>query len=348
MKLLLDMNLSPDWVKVLAPHGFEALHWSTVGDPRATDRQILEWARTEKRVLFTHDLDFGRLLALTRAVGPSVLQVRAQDVLPAKLSSLVIETLRGHQSQLEAGALIVIDERSARAGSCHCGKGGEAASRRSQFHAESWPGPTMSELTLPTGLETPRAIQTFLDSIAYSADPIYRCPRRVIEDGKAHCFDGALFGAAALRRLGYPPLILEMLAEPTRDDSHLLALFKEDGGWGAVAKSNFVGLRFREPIHRTLRELVVSYFEDFYNDAREKTLRGYTRPLSLRPFDRLGWETNDEPLDAIADRLDAIGRVSLLTPRQVARLSPLDERAHQAGMLGLDRAGLSKVPAKET
>ncbi len=105
-----------------------------------------------------------------------------------------------------------------------------------------------------------------------------------------------------------------MLAEPTRDDSHLLALFKEDGCWGAVAKSNFVGLRFREPIHRTLRELVVSYFEDFYNDAREKTLRGYTRPLSLRPFDRLGWETNDEPLDAIADRLDAIGRVSLLTP----------------------------------
>jgi hypothetical protein len=202
-------------------------------------------------------------------------------------------------------------------------------------------------LVLPAGLASPRAIQTFLDSIAYSADPIYRCPRRVIADGKAHCFDGALFGAAALRRLGYPPLILEMLAEPMRDDSHLLALFKEDGCWGAVAKSNFVGLRFREPIHRTLRELVVSYFEDFYNDAREKTLRGHTRPLSLQPFDRLGWETNDEPLDAIADRLDAIGRVSLLTPRQVARLSPLDERAHRAGMLGLDRAGLYRVPAKE-
>jgi hypothetical protein len=209
------------------------------------------------------------------------------------------------------------------------------------------PGSTASELALPNGLDTPIAIQAFLDSLAYSADPIYRCPRRVIEDRKAHCFDGALFAAAALRRLGHPPRILEMLPEPTRDDTHLLALFREDGCWGAVAKSNFAGLRFREPIHRTLRELVLSYFEDFFNDAREKTLRGYTLPLSLKPFDRLGWETNDEPLEAIADRLDEIGRVTLLTPRQVERLSPLDERAHRAGMLGLDREGLYKVPEKD-
>ena len=199
----------------------------------------------------------------------------------------------------------------------------------------------------PAGLASPSAIQAYLDSIPYSADSFYRCPRRVIEDRRAHCFDGALFAAAALRRLGHPPGILEMLAEPGRDDSHILALFKEDGAWGAVAKSNFTGLRFREPIYKTLRELVLSYFEDFYNDAREKTLRGYTRPLSLKPFDRLGWETNDEPLDRIADRLDQIARTTLLTPRQVARLSPLDERSYEAGMLGLDRAGLYKVPAKE-
>jgi len=196
----------------------------------------------------------------------------------------------------------------------------------------------------PDGLASPSEVQAFLDSIPYSADPFYRCPRRVIEDRKAHCFDGALFAAAALRRLGHPPRVLEMLAEPTRDDTHLLALFKEAGCWGAVAKSNFTGLRFREPIHRNLRELVLSYFEDFFNDAREKTLRGYTRPLSLKPFDRLAWEINDEPLDAIADRLDQIARVTLLTPRQVKRLSPLDERSYEAGMLGLDRAGLYKVP----
>jgi len=204
-----------------------------------------------------------------------------------------------------------------------------------------------STLVLPDGLTSPLAIQTFLDSIAYSADPIYRCPRRVVEDGKAHCFDGALFAAAALRRLGHPPRVLEMLSQPTRDDTHLLGLFKEDGCWGAVAKSNFVGLRFREPIHRTLRELVLSYFEDFFNDAREKTLRGYTLPLDLKRFDRLGWEVHNEPLDAIADRLDQIGRLSLLTPRQVERLSPLDERSYAGGMLGLDRAGLYRVPGRE-
>jgi hypothetical protein len=202
-------------------------------------------------------------------------------------------------------------------------------------------------LLLPDGLASPRAVQAFLDSIPYSTDPIYRCPRRVIEDRRAHCFDGALFAAAALRSLGHPPRVLEMLAEPTRDDTHLLALFQEDGCWGAVAKSNFAGLRFREPIHRTLRELVLSYFEDFYNDVREKTLRGYTRPLSLKPFDRLGWETSDKPLEAIATHLDRTARFSLLTPRQVTRLSPLDERSYAAGMLGLDRAGLYKVAAED-
>ena len=103
-------------------------------------------------------------------------------------------------------------------------------------------------------------------------------------------------------------MILEMLPN-RRDDDHLLALFKEDGHWGAVGKSNFVGLRFREPIHRTLRELVVSYFEQFYNVEREKTLRGYTLPLNLRAFDRHGWMVRDEPLDWIAEKLDRTRRV---------------------------------------
>ncbi len=100
----------------------------------------------------------------------------------------------------------------------------------------------------------------------------------------AHCFDGCLFAAAALRHIGYPPLIVELL--PTdRDDDHLIAVYKLRGAWGAVAKSNFAGLTYREPIYRNLRELVMSYFEQYYNVAREKTLRGYTAPLDLRTFD---------------------------------------------------------------
>jgi hypothetical protein len=195
-----------------------------------------------------------------------------------------------------------------------------------------------SDLPLPPGLDSPLAIQEFLDGVPYSADPFYRCPARVLRDRKAHCFDGALFAAAALSELGFPPLVLDML--PENDDDHLLALFKVDGHWGAVAKSNFVGLRYREPVYRNLRELAMSYFESYYNLAREKTLRGYTVPLSLAAFDRRGWRTRDEPLDAIAARLDEIRRVPLLTPRMVARLSPVDARTYEAGLVGSIGEGL--------
>jgi len=187
-------------------------------------------------------------------------------------------------------------------------------------------------------LTTPIKIQQFLDQIPYSTDPIYRCPMRVVRDRKAHCFDGALFAAAALRRIGHAPRIIDLLAD--RDDDHLLALYRVDGGWGAVAKSNFAGLRFREPIHRSLRELVMTYFEVYYNIAKEKTLRGYTVPLHLRRYDRLGWEVNDEPLDEIANRLDEIRRVTLLSPAQINQLQIVDERSYQAGLLGSDAAGL--------
>jgi len=109
---------------------------------------------------------------------------------------------------------------------------------------------------------------------------------------RAHCFDGAVFAAAALRKLGFPPLVLELVPNE-RDDDHLIALYKRDGLWGAVAKSNFVGLRFREPVFRNLRELVLSYFEQFFNVAGEKTLRAYTLPLDLTRFDALGWTIQD-------------------------------------------------------
>src|SRR3972149_11299504 len=122
---------------------------------------------------------------------------------------------------------------------------------------------TKSERRRIAQLTTPRKIQDFLDGLPYSVESIYRCPLRVLRDHTAHCFDGALFGAAALRRLGYPPLVLNMPAI-VEDDDHLLALYNRDRPWGALAKSNFVGLRFREPIYRTLRELVMSYFEQFY------------------------------------------------------------------------------------
>jgi predicted nuclease of predicted toxin-antitoxin system len=115
MKVLIDMNLSPQWIEVFERHGWQAVHWSTLGDPRATDRVIMDWARANQYVVFTHDLDFGTLLAVTHAEGPSVIQVRAQDVLPEDLEGVVVAAVRQYEGLLEAGALIIVDKNTSRA-----------------------------------------------------------------------------------------------------------------------------------------------------------------------------------------------------------------------------------------
>jgi hypothetical protein len=142
------------------------------------------------------------------------------------------------------------------------------------------------QLDLLSGLTSPERIQALLDSIAYSAEDINRCPLRVLQDRTAHCYDGAFLAAAALRRIGYPPIVVDMMPEPRRDDDHLLAIFRRNGLFGALAKSNFVGLRYREPIYRNLRELVLSYFEDYFNVDGEKTLRVGRFDLLLKVKDR--------------------------------------------------------------
>ena len=109
INILIDMNLSPDWVPVLVRHGWVAVHWSSVGDPRATDRTIMDWAVANGYVVFTHDLDFGTALALTHATGPSVLQLRGQDVLPDRMEGVVSAALRQHEADLVSGALVVVD-----------------------------------------------------------------------------------------------------------------------------------------------------------------------------------------------------------------------------------------------
>lgn len=200
---------------------------------------------------------------------------------------------------------------------------------------------TKQEARQVSGLTSPAKIQAFLDAIDYSEEESYRCPLTVLRDRKGHCFDGAIFAAAMLRRIGHPPLIVDIIPNDN-DDDHLLALYRVDGHWGAVAKSNYTGLRFREPIHRTLRELIISYFEVFFNSIGEKTMRAYTRPLNLKEFDKLQWETNDEGLDAIAERLDEIRKFKPLTPKMIRNLSFADERSLKAGLLGSKAAGLFK------
>lgn len=187
-------------------------------------------------------------------------------------------------------------------------------------------------------LTTPRKIQDFLDSLAYSSESRYRCPREVLRDRRAHCVDGALFAASALRRIGHEPLLLDMIA--VRDDDHVIAPFRRHGAWGAVAKSNVVGLRYREPIHRSIRELVMTYFELYYNVKGEKTLRTYSQPYRLKRWDARSWEDSPECLDDVVVALEASRHHAILTPAMRRGLSRVDRRLFEAGLLGSDPDGL--------
>lgn len=203
----------------------------------------------------------------------------------------------------------------------------------------SW---TREELTVLRQLTTPFKIQQFLDSVRYSSDSRYRSPRTVLKDRKAHCFDGAVFAAAMLSRLSYTPLIVDMQA--VRDDDHVIAIFKKNGMVGAIAKSNYTGLRFREPIYRDVRELVMSYFESFYNLEKEKTLRQFSVPLDLSAY--TGFEFSEELMEAIGLKLSYIPVTKLMTPAQIRGLHPVDERTYSAGLLGSVTKGLYRPERK--
>jgi hypothetical protein len=163
-----------------------------------------------------------------------------------------------------------------------------------------------------------------------------------MRDQQAHCLDGALFAAAALRRLGYPPILVDLLPEPGTDDDHVLAIYKVNGYFGALAKSNYSGLRYREAVYRPLRELVLSYFEDYFNINGQKTLRAYTVPLRLSRMDGANWMWSDGGADAVEARLGKLRRIPLITPQMAAGLSAIDPLSFQAGMLGVNEAGLYK------
>lgn len=199
---------------------------------------------------------------------------------------------------------------------------------------------TRNQRQVLSGLNTPFQIQVFLDALPYADEKFNRCPLRVLQDGRANCFDGALFAAAALRRLDHPPVIVDLLVAPGTDDDHTIAIYRYEGALGAVAKSNFVGIRFREPIYRSLRELVVSYFEFYFNVEGEKTLREYTPSLNLKPFDGLDWMCSDDGLEPIIRRLGELRRFPIVTARIAGALSPVDSRLYEAGMLGANPAGL--------
>jgi hypothetical protein len=189
-----------------------------------------------------------------------------------------------------------------------------------------------SELRALKRLKTPVGIQRFLDSIPYHLAGTAWSPRVVLRERTAHCLEGAIFAAAALRVLGFPPLILDLEAD--QDTDHVLAVFKSRGHWGAIAKSNFSGCRYREPIYRTLRELALSYFHVYFNLRGERTLRRFSQPVDLGRFDRSDWMTTEKPVWFIAEYLCDIPHTPLLKRGLEKHLTPVDRRTWQSEMVG--------------
>ena len=191
---------------------------------------------------------------------------------------------------------------------------------------------TPAELRTLRSLRTPYGIQRFLYAMPYHLATTAWSPRTVLHERTAHCLEGAIFGAAALRVLGYPPLLVDLEAE--NDTDHVVAAFRDRGHWGAIAMSNYAGCRYREPIHRTLRELAISYFDEYFNLRGDRTLRTFSRPVNLARFDRLDWMTSAKDVWFIPEYLLTIAHTPLMDRATTKRLHRVDKRSLDAGLVG--------------
>ncbi|HEX3986578.1 MAG TPA: hypothetical protein VHX13_08205 [Acidobacteriaceae bacterium] len=181
-------------------------------------------------------------------------------------------------------------------------------------------------------LKTPALIQKFVDALAYQYGNTAGSPSRVLRERQGHCLEGALLAAAALRVNGHPALLMDL--EAVHDDDHVVAIYRQRGLWGGIAKSNFAGLRFRAPIYRTLRELALSYFEHYYNLRGERTLRAYSGAVNLSRLDREGWMTAEEDVWCVPELLIAARHYPLFPHRVARELPRLDRRSFEAGLHG--------------
>jgi hypothetical protein len=199
---------------------------------------------------------------------------------------------------------------------------------------------TENEIKFLKTLNDTSKIQSFLDSIEYNPEYTSGSPRWVIKKRTAHCFEGALFSAAALNFLGYKPLIVDMKAY--NDDDHVIAVFRERNHWGAIAKSNFTSLRYREPVYRSLRELIMSYFDFYFNLSGDKSLRSYSLPLDLTIYNSRSWMTTDEDLEYIGDKLESMRHFPVVDNVMIKNLKRASDYMLKAGLLGSNEAGLFK------
>src|ERR1039458_4479146 len=229
--------------------------------------------------------------------------------------------LSGFQDRRVAG---LASERGERGNS-------RANSERRRDGHESF-GLSPADLRTLRSLKTPASIQRFVDALTYQYADTAWSPAHVLRERKGHCLEGALVAAAALRVNGHLPLLMDL--ESVRDDDHVVALYRERGLWGSIAKSNFAGLRFRAPIYRTLRELALSYFEHYYNLRGERTLRSYSRPVNLARLDSRHWMTAEEDVWCFPEPLIQARDYALFPDPVAPALPRLDRRSFEAGLHG--------------
>jgi hypothetical protein len=179
-------------------------------------------------------------------------------------------------------------------------------------------------------------VQEYLLSMPYIAEARDRSPLDVMLNGQCHCLDGGFLAALLLWRLGFTPLVLDLVPAPGKDDDHVLALYRLNGRWGAVAKSNYINLGFREPVYRDFRELAMSYFEHYINTDREKTLRGYTRPMALSKYPDPTWPYDEAAANRLYRQFYKRKPIELIPKYAARRLNLVTERSYKAETMNTD------------
>jgi len=187
--------------------------------------------------------------------------------------------------------------------------------------------------------ETPIDIQCYLDGLVYISEERDRSPLNVMMDGQCHCLDGGLFAALAMRRIGDPGLLVDLVPGRDKngtqlDDDHVLAVFRRHGMWGALAKSNFSFLRYREPVYRSVRELVMTFFDLYFNLDSRKALRGYTRPMDISRYDYLNYASDETGSTILYKSFYRRKPVPLILKRSETLLQPVDQRLYDSAFLG--------------
>ena len=182
-------------------------------------------------------------------------------------------------------------------------------------------------------LKSPFDVQEYLQSLTYKAEVRDRSPLNVILDKQCHCLDGGFLGVLLLWKLGFKPLVIDIQPDPGQDDDHVLALFQRDGRWGAVAKTNYVNLGFREAVHKNLRELVMTYFEHYVSIHQLKVLRGYTRPFDASKFPLTDWAWNEESTTKLYKKFYSYKMTPLITKKMAGLLSPVTDRTYAAEIM---------------